>query len=275
MKIDYIYGNPPYDKDLHLKILNVCFKRAEETVFLHPARWIQSLTSPKELRHFNGHIKSIDLIRDNTRILFCGMDISGDLVITKLAPFGKKIEDINRFALRSINFDPVVMKSLYEKVIIPSMKKKTVKDVLFNDTMKDYSVVFSLIGGNGGMDNAKMSKLVTSNQDCVYKDNVAEDGRTFQERRSNTAQDKNTIEHVRFKTYDEAKNFLESLKTPFYIAINSISKVDMHVHPDYIPFLEDYSEPWTEERLCNHFGITEPERLELEKAVSLPTNYHS
>ena len=271
MRIDYIYGNPPYDKDLHLKILNFCFKKSDETVFLHPARWIQSITSPKELRHFNGFIKDISLIRDNTKVLFCGMDISGDLVITTLKSNGLKIEDINRFALRSIDFNPDVMCSIYNKVI--KNLNKSVKDVLCNDVLKEYSVVFSLIGGNGGMDNAKMSKLVTSNQDCVYSNGVADDGKTFKERRSNTAQDKDTIEHVRFKSYNEAKNFLESLKTPFYIAVNSISKVDMHVHPDFIPFLDDYSEPWTEDRLCRHFGLTDIEQKELERAVTKPSNY--
>ena len=233
MKIDYIYGNPPYEKDLHLKILNYCFKMAKETVFLHPARWIQSLTSPKELRHFDGYIK---------------------------------------FAMRSFDFDPVVMESIYNKVI--KNIKKSVKDVMKVDTLKDNAVVFSIIGGGGGADNAKMSKLVTSSQDCVYTNGVAEDGKSFAERRSNTAQDRGVIEHVRFNTYNEAKNFLDSLKTPFYIAVNSVSKVDMHVHPDYIPFMEDYSEPWTEDRLCNYFGITDTERAELERAVAKPSNYH-
>lgn len=272
MQIDYVYGNPPYEKDLHLKILNYCFKMAKETVFLHPARWIQSLTSPKELRHFDGYIKDITLIRDNTKVLFCGMDISGDLVISTLRPNTKKISEINKFAMRSFDFDPVVMESIYNKVI--KNIKKSVKDVMKVDTLKDNAVVFSIIGGNGGADNAKMSKLVTSNQDCVYTNGIAEDGKSFAERRSNTAQDRGVIEHVRFNKYNEAKNFLDSLKTPFYIAVNSISKVDMHVHPDCIPFMDDYSEPWTEDRLCNYFGITDTERAELERAVAKPSNYH-
>ena len=173
MKIEYIYGNPPYEKDLHLKILNFCFKKADETVFLHPARWIQSLTSPKELRHFDGYIKEIQLVRENTKVLFCGMDISGDLVISTLKENTKKVNEINKFTMRSFDFDPVVMESVYNKVI--KNINKSVKDVMHVDVLKDYAVVFSLIGGGGGADNAKMSKLVTSNQDCVYTNGIAED----------------------------------------------------------------------------------------------------
>lgn len=272
MKIEYIYGNPPYEKDLHLKILNFCFKKADETVFLHPARWIQSLTSPKELRHFDGYIKEIQLVRENTKVLFCGMDISGDLVISTLKENTKKVNEINKFAMRSFDFDPVVMESIYNKVI--KKINKSVRDVMHIDVLKDYAVVFSLIGGGGGADNAKMSKLVTSNQDCVYTNGIAEDGKSFQERRSATAQDRGIIEHVRFNSYNEAKNFLDSLKTPFYIAVNSVSKVDMHVHPDCIPFLDDYTHPWTEEDLCKKFGITDIERNEIERAVAKPSNYH-
>ena len=272
MKIDYIYGNPPYEGQLHLDILSFVKDFADEIVWLHPARWAQSLTSPKELRHFNGRIKEFDLIRENTKILFCGMDISGDLIITTLIRSGgKSMSDFNPLALRSVFPNPDVMMNIYNKVM-----KKTehfVKEQLVTDKLTDYAVVFSLIGGNGGQGNSKVSKFVTSNQDCVYSNGVAEDGRTFNERRSKGSPTKDVIDQVRFASYKEAKNFLESLKTPFYIAVNSITKCDMHVHPDQIPLMPDYNEPWTNERLCDFYGLDKTERDEIDSVVSNPDNY--
>lgn len=272
MNFDYIYGNPPYEGKLHLDILSVIKDKANTIVWLHPARWAQSLTSPKELRHLNGRIKNFDLIRENTKELFCGMDISGDLIIsTFIRNGGKSMSDLNPLALRCVFPNPDLMLDIYNKVM--SKTEHFVNEKLVTDRLIDNAVVVSLIGGNGGQGNSKISKLVTSNQDCVYVNGVAEDGRTFIERRSKGSPAKDIIDHVRFPTYVEAKNFLESMKTPFYICINSISKCDMHVHPDRLPLMKDYTEPWTHERFCNFYDLTKEEKEEIEKVVADPNNY--
>ena len=32
--------------------------------------------------------------------------------------------------------------------------------------------------------------------------------------------------------------------------------VDMHIHPEYLPYMPDYTQPWTDKRFCEYFEIT-------------------
>ena len=41
MKFDLIVGNPPYDRSLHLKILEHLLPYAKEIVWISPVRWLQ------------------------------------------------------------------------------------------------------------------------------------------------------------------------------------------------------------------------------------------
>ena len=271
MKIDYIYGNPPYDKDLHLRILRFCMNKAHQTAWLHPARWAQSITTKTNYRWLDGKIQDIFLIKDNTKELFEGMDISGNLIITMIGNEGKSLKDYHPLSLRACFPNWELDWKIYNKIM--SKMDRSVKDVIKIEPLSKYAVVVSLIGGNGGMNNAMVSKLVTSNQDCVYTNGVAPDGKTFSERRSAGSPDKDFVEHVQFDTFDEANSFLTSLKTPIYTFINSISKVDMHVHPDYLPLLPDYKTMWTEENLIKYFELLPNEVEEIESLVNNPSSY--
>jgi hypothetical protein len=41
----------------------------------------------------------------------------------------------------------------------------------------------------------------------------------------------------------------------------------VNIQPSFIPIMEDYSRPWTNEDLCNHFGVTKKEWKEIEKIL--------
>lgn len=268
MKIDYIYGNPPYDGDLHLNILRVCKQIASQISWLHPARWIQAINR-KRYSFLDNSIETIDFIAEDTKELFCGMDISGNLIISDIRKGikGKSVKDINPLTLRPVFSNPDLCMSIFKKI----MKKadKTIKDVLIIDKpLKKYSVIFSIMSGNGGSKNADISKLVTNNQNCIYKNGIAPDGKTFAERRSKGSPPKDFAEHVEFNTEKEAESFLISLKTEIYIFINSISHVDIHVHPDLIPFMSEYNTVWDEQTLARYFELTNDEVKEIETVIS-------
>ena len=44
---------------------------------------------------------------------------------------------------------------------------------------------------------------------------------------------------------------------------------DVHVQVDFLPWMPDYKNVWTNERLCDYFGITTDEWQEMEKFMSL------
>lgn len=271
MIFDKIIGNPPYSGDLHLKIIKNTFKKlSKKSVWLHPARWVQSVTSPTDFPWLEKGVVDINLILDNTKTLFGGMDISGDLVITYLTGLedGKMLSNINPMSLRSVFKNPDVIYDIYKKVI--SKMDKSVKDYLISDKpLGKYSVVFSLIGGQGGQGNSRISKIITRQQDVVYHNGIAPNGKSYKDNRGKGVPEKEFTDHLEFETEIEANNFLNSLKTVFMIGINSMSKCDMHVHPNVIPYMDDYKSEWNDERFYKYFNLSEEEIKVLEDAVCL------
>lgn len=59
MEFDHIIMNPPYCRNLHLKILNEAVKHSDDVVCIHPARWLEDALW-KEKSHLlierNSHI---------------------------------------------------------------------------------------------------------------------------------------------------------------------------------------------------------------------------
>ena len=45
-------------------------------------------------------------------------------------------------------------------------------------------------------------------------------------------------------------------KTMFYKYIFSTMKIDSHTPFKFLPYMQDYTQPWTDKRFCEYFGIT-------------------
>ena len=59
---------------------------------------------------------------------------------------------------------------------------------------------------------------------------------------------------IKFKSEDEARNFEKSCSTNFYQNIVYLLKCDMHTPLKYLPWMGDYSHPWTDRDYCLFFG---------------------
>lgn len=65
---------------------------------------------------------------------------------------------------------------------------------------------------------------------------------------------KKNSDQVKFRTEREAKNFETSCCTNFYQNIVYLLKCDMHSPLKFLPWMEDYSNAWTDEDYCRFFG---------------------
>ena len=72
---------------------------------------------------------------------------------------------------------------------------------------------------------------------------------------------------VKFNTTHEAENFYDSLNTNFVKYVIYLNTHGQHVYWHRIPFMEDYSMPWTDERFYDHFGICSKDRKIIEDTV--------
>ena len=59
-----------------------------------------------------------------------------------------------------------------------------------------------------------------------------------------------------FNTEAEAHNFENSLATTFYHFIVLHTKWNQHTPFKYLPYMQDYTQSWTDKRFCEYFGIT-------------------
>lgn len=75
------------------------------------------------------------------------------------------------------------------------------------------------------------------------------------------------ISKLYFNSKNEAENFINSLYTIFMKFCNSMTKVDNVINYDYLPFMGNYTEPWTNERFYKHFNITEEEQKIIEVTI--------
>ena len=64
---------------------------------------------------------------------------------------------------------------------------------------------------------------------------------------------------VYFNTEEEAENFRKSLQTKFYRYIVHFYKFGQNVYFQRLPWLGDYTKEWTNERLCEYFGLDKQE----------------
>ena len=76
MKFDHIIMNPPYCRNLHLKILNEAINNSDDIVNLSPIRWLQDPLAEykrnsdfKKYKEIRERIESIEIIKVTNLIL--------------------------------------------------------------------------------------------------------------------------------------------------------------------------------------------------------------
>ena len=72
---------------------------------------------------------------------------------------------------------------------------------------------------------------------------------------------------VKFNTTHEAENFYDSLTTNFVKYVIYLNTHNQNVYWHRIPFMEDYSTPWTDERFYDYFGICSNDRKIIEDTI--------
>ena len=124
----------------------------------------------------------------------------------------------------------------------------------------NWSLVMSMMVGGSGGRLATCSSWNSEYDKYVYHDNKNNNGQTYEEyRRSKcwgNVKPRAEACHFEFATEDELRNFYDALQTKFFRYIFTVSLVDVHVHPEFYPYMQDYTQSWTDKRFCEYFGIT-------------------
>lgn len=259
--------NPPYNKNLHLKILRKIIKAFpdSEIVNLSPIEFLyRPFAKPTwqswkdEFRNdFSGKFEVAEIIRKEEASELFGIGIEASLGIWHFGPNTKPIDYDNWY--KDMSKDELTM--------IERFKTK--------DSLKDHLVRFD-----------KQKYFVPLRKDAImerwwryqlinYLDMLVDgkvysgkyEGKTVLEARQanpheNHRNDDRPTFGIAFDTFEEAKNFRDSIRTKAYIYIISQLKKSRTFPLGKLPYLGDYTHPWTDKDLYDFFELT-PEEVNI------------
>ena len=272
MLFDHIIMNPPYDKNLHLKILQEAMKHSNDVVNLSPIRWLQDPLAEykknsdwKKFADIREHIESLDVVPMKEGCVMFDVPFMMDLGIYHITENG--------------GFDL----TCFENNIINKVQEKLTQallDVAEENKIDGWRCRIQKISPfpsnlpNGVAAQARLTLICHPYFDWVYKDGYTKDGIFWTDNihhkagpKTYTKEDKLPYS-IKFATEEEAYNFQAYTKTKFFKYIYSTMKTDQNVPLKYLPFMPTYTHPWTDEMLYEYFGLTPEERKEIESAFN-------
>ena len=272
MKFDCIIMNPPYQRNLHLKILAEAIKHLKDDgtcVNLSPVRWLQDPLAKykknNDYHRFENSISKfcnkIELIKtEDARQLF-NVELLQPLAIYKC---DKKstYSYYNEYFKNAVFIDKVFKKILSENNF---EKHKCVK---FSDNLKNF-VLINIMAPPMKYGKPMFDAVKTW---CGYFVNGKNSlGLTYRQAKENNSRaTRGSIEQdnaVVFNTEDEVKNCYNAMQTNFVRFFVMTSVVDVHVHQNVIPWMEDYTKPWDDIRFYKYFNITPEEQKVIEETM--------
>ena len=272
MKFDCIIMNPPYQRNLHLKILAEAIKHLKDDgtcVNLSPVRWLQDPLAKykknNDYHRFENSISKfcnkIELIKtEDARRLF-NVELLQPLAIYKC---DKKstYSYYNKYFKNAVFIDKVFKKILSENNF---EKHKCVK---FSDNLKNF-VLINIMAPPMKYGKPMFDAVKTW---CGYFVNGKNSlGLTYRQAKENNSRaTRGSIEQdnaVVFNTEDEVKNCYNAMQTNFVRFFVMTSVVDVNVHQNVIPWMEDYTKPWDDIRFYKYFNITPEEQKVIEETM--------
>lgn len=258
-----IIANPPYgvgnpDLKIQEKLLKV-FPTAK-IVFLQPSRVAEDPLFDTKKSTYNRYKCIFENINEIERV---DTKMTNELFNIKTGSLGIYVRDFSNKKfdheqfIRSVIGDGInVAKKIYNQMIdnISNHLQIGIPDLKFG-------VKVAEIRGFGSGDNYDIVSLRNKPFSSVkeYKHNKFKKADV-----TNNDKDEN---FVCFNSYEEANNFIEYTRTAFMHFLIKIFKRDVHVPLSALPYLSDYTHPWTDKTLYEYFKLTPEEISTIEEEM--------
>lgn len=267
MQISKVLMNPPYDGNLHLKVLETTLKAVRfnnpqcEIVSVQPARWLEDpLAEYKQGSDYKKYKNTI-VNKISSVQLVSIMDAS--LKFNIGAPCDLGIYTFNN----TKNFS-----GLYSELALSIVKKVTTKkfkslfDVQEKEALDGWRVELKnqIQEGNHNAGSAESSKKAPVKVCLGPYFNGYDTNNVFwslgRSKNQHTRPEGSAFPlSTQFTTELEATNFVKSCQTEFYKNLIHLLKCDINIPLRFLPYMEDYSKVWTDEDYCEFFGLNEEE----------------
>ena len=258
MRINVAIMNPPYSRNLHLKILAKVIPVADEVVNISPIRWLQDpLAKYKKNSDYkkfeesiSKKIESLDVIDSNTASVLFSAGFTINLGI---------------YVIGSGGYDYTHNNSIIDKVLNYTAKHGGLPlEKYSNRTYNNYMLIRGIVCGHGVSQNCFIIKPTLSKSELAYGKYFVNDMSELRHENLQECKKKyggywgncDNWSVCSFATVDELVNFYNSTNTNFFKYVYWSSTVDVHLHPEFLPYMQDYTQPWTDKRFCEYFNIT-------------------
>ena len=258
-KFDIAIMNPPYDRNLHLKILEKVIPIADKVVNISPVRWLQDpLAKYKKNSDYKKFEESISKKIESLDVI----DSNDAQNIFKSAVF---CIDLGIYTIGNCGYNYTCNNSIIDKVCNYVAKHGGLPiEKYVNRTHNNYMLIASIVGGNGSSQNCFVSKPTLNYNERIYGKFFVNDMSELRHENLHECKKKyggywgkcDNWNVCSFATVDELVNFYNSTHTKFFRYVYWTSTVDVHVHPEFLPYMQDYTQPWTDKRFCEYFNIT-------------------
>ena len=266
-KFDCIIMNPPYERNLHLKIFDEAIKHLKDDnskcINLSPIRWLQDplakYNKKSAVHKFKNsvynHIDSYESIDSKSGCDLFEIGVGANLGIT--------------VAIKEANINKKFTSNSILDKVISKMPDNCKNHIICSKPMKYACVVPLIVGGNGRLE--KIGNWMLPKNKAFYFNNKNCDGLTYEEYRNNVmwgnVKPRADISHIEFDTEIERENFYNSWATKLMIYLMKTECMDVNVHTKFLPYMEDYTKPWTDEGFYKFFNITPEEQKLIEDTM--------
>ncbi len=240
-KFDLTIMNPPYDRNLHLKILEQVVPLSLVTINISPTGYLHDLPSVRGIKERSTlsqykssvaeHIyKHSHVSQEMANDMF---DI-GSFVPVDITCYDNKVHDDYLHVWESSEWK---LSEVFNKVIVDYVKNKGESIWAHSDIEPgEHSIKLSGIHGHPGK--------------CDEYDIMTHDIKIASDRDSN-------LNYVSFSTEEEKENFFNSLQTDFMRYVNYMTRNGVHIAYNLLPYMYDYLNPWTDERFFSYFVLSQ------------------
>lgn len=243
MKFDVAIMNPPYDGNLHLKILEKVIPIANNVVNISPS----NCYSCNRLK-FSTDIPMYDTFKESVFKHCTAVDIMKGDVASKIfniaqgtdlgiSVYSKDYTDINYVSDKFVIYNNKELEKSLCKKFLKKCELSHWKTFLGEG---DFILNTSHVHGHVG--NKDFTNLLCMRYTDALKVKKTADVRSCQ---------------FRFRTENERKNFFDAYMNSKCIHWWNLQwKNQIILVLKYIPYMSDYTQPWTDKRFCEYFGIT-------------------
>ena len=254
MKFDVAIMNPPYDRNLHLKILEAVIPYAEKVVNISPVRWLQDPFAPYSTRSdyckfedsISKKIESLDVIpADKARELF-DANMAMNLGIYVCGNGGY-----------NYNHNDSLITKIVEKTLRNSWRPYNQKEFYKRNCiqLKPYAI-------NVGAINGDVHIIMSKNYEHQITVGLSARATVFNGGSGIDAT------HFEFSTEEERKNFWACYNHKFMLWLISLWKVDPRIYANKIPYFGDYTHPWDYADFFTWFNLTEEEQARVMREIA-------